>query len=111
MGFDFEKVYAEIRGLIAEDEVFAKIKKILEDEKKASDLRRKSVQAEGIARAKENHVKFGRKRIEKPSNYEKIMGLYQKKDISLDQGAKLLNVSRSVFYSWVCEEREKAAKA
>ena len=58
----------------------------------------KKRQAEGIAAAKERGVKFGAKMIEMPPEFELVKRKWEKGEISLTAGGRMLGVSRSTFY-------------
>ena len=57
-------------------------------------------QAEGIAAAKAKGVRFGRKPIERPANYESVLGEWMAGKISAREAAKRLNISRQTFLNW-----------
>lgn len=58
----------------------------------------KTRQAEGIAAAKSNGVRFGRPSKELPINFEEIVKKWQKKELSPKEAAKLCNMSQTTFY-------------
>ncbi len=55
-------------------------------------------QAEGIAAAKQRGVKFGRNKIELPSNFEKAKDCYLSGTLSVRKAAKLCDMNPSTFY-------------
>lgn len=57
-------------------------------------------QAEGIAAAKARGVKFGRKTIQRPYNFDVIFKQWKAGDISARKAAKLLGVSHFTFLKW-----------
>ena len=65
----------------------------------------KKRQAEGIAAAKERGVKFGAKTIEMPPEFEQVKRKWEKGEISLTAGGRLLGVSRSTFYRRCTEKK------
>ena len=65
----------------------------------------KKRQAEGIAAAKERGVKFGAKAIEMPPEFEQVKRKWEKGEISLTAGGRLLGVSRSTFYRRCTEKK------
>lgn len=65
----------------------------------------KKRQAEGIAAAKERGVKFGAKMIEMPPEFELVKRKWEKGEISLTAGGRLLGVSRSTFYRRCMEKK------
>lgn len=60
-------------------------------------------QAEGIAAAKQNGVKFGRKPMERPSNLELLKTQWLRGELSARAAAKQLGVTHSTFLRWVKE--------
>lgn len=58
-------------------------------------------QAEGIAAAKENGVQFGRPKKEIPTDFKKICQKYKRKELTAEEAANKLGVSRSTFTRWV----------
>ena len=57
-------------------------------------------QAEGIAAAKANDVRFGRPPLERPVDFEKLCGEWGKGHLSSREAAKRLNVSQQTFLNW-----------
>ena len=55
----------------------------------------------GIAAAKARGVRFGRKPIEKPAEFETIRELWESGEISASAAARRLGVSRPTFMTWV----------
>jgi len=71
-----------------------------------SELERENTiqrQKEGIAAAKINGKRFGRPPIAKPKEWDKIIGLWQKKEITAVEAMKRLNLNRGTFYRRVGE--------
>lgn len=64
-------------------------------------------QMEGIKEAQKRGVRFGRKTIEKPCNYEDVVRMWKQGNVSLREGAKLLNVSHTTFSNWLKASNEK----
>lgn len=60
----------------------------------------KKRQAEGIAVAKSNGVKFGRSSLPVPDNFPEVLQQWQTGKISARTAGKLLNVSHSTFLKW-----------
>jgi DNA invertase Pin-like site-specific DNA recombinase len=60
----------------------------------------KQRQAEGIAVAKANGVKFGRDSLPVPDNFPEVLQQWQAGKISARTAGKLLNVSHSTFLKW-----------
>ena len=61
-------------------------------------------QAEGIAAAKQQGVKFGRKPKEKPPEYEDLKKLWKENQISAREAGKELGITHSTFLRWVNED-------
>lgn len=57
-------------------------------------------QAEGIAAAKANGVRFGPKPIERPDNYEECRIAWQEKKLSAREAGRILGVSHMTFLRW-----------
>ena len=55
-------------------------------------------QAEGIAAAKANGVKFGRPELPLPNNFNEIHRLWRDKKMSLKEAAKACSMAESTFY-------------
>ena len=60
-------------------------------------------QAEGIAAAKRNGVKFGRKPMERPAAFCVLQKQWQGQKISARAAAKQLGITHSTFLRWVKE--------
>lgn len=58
----------------------------------------KQRQAEGIAIAKKNGVKFGRTKLDVPEDFEEYYRLWKEKKISVREGANAVGMSPSTFY-------------
>lgn len=61
-------------------------------------------QAEGIAAAKQQGVKFGRRPKEKPAEYENLKKLWEENRISARAAGKKLGITHSTFLRWVNED-------
>lgn len=61
----------------------------------------KQRQKEGIASAKNNGVKFGRPKIEIPSNFNNVISEWKNKKIKSKEAMELLNLKPNTFYSMV----------
>ena len=55
-------------------------------------------QAEGIAAAKANGVRFGRKPRILPDNFEKLRQAWRRKELTLTAAAKLCGIPKTTFY-------------
>ena len=58
-------------------------------------------QAEGIAAAKRQGVKFGRRPMERPDQYETLKEQWQQKEISARAAAKQMGITHRTFLRWV----------
>ncbi len=58
-------------------------------------------QAQGIAAAKANNVKFGRPKIQKPDNWDEVIALWNKGEITAKQAMTKLGLKRATFYDMV----------
>lgn len=58
-------------------------------------------QAEGIAAAKANGVRFGPKPMERPGNFTLCQQAWEKGEISAREAARRLNISHKTFLRWV----------
>ena len=58
----------------------------------------RSRQAAGIAAAKARGVHFGKKRKPVPEGFERVVGQWRKKEITLQEGLASLQVGRTYFY-------------
>lgn len=75
-----------------------------------SELERENTlqrQKEGIHVAKEKGTKFGRPRVKKPNNWNKIIKLWERGEITGVEARNHLNMSRSTFYRRVKEWENK----
>lgn len=57
-------------------------------------------QAEGIAAAREQGVKFGRRPMERPLEYEKLKAQWERGEISARGAAKQLGITHRTFLLW-----------
>lgn len=58
-------------------------------------------QREGIDIALNKGVKFGRPRVEKPSNFDEVVFKWKNKEISSKEAMKLLNLKANTFYNMI----------
>jgi DNA invertase Pin-like site-specific DNA recombinase len=58
-------------------------------------------QAEGIAVAQSNGVKFGRPTLEQPANFQKVRKAWFQGEISAREAGRRLGVNHKTFLSWV----------
>ena len=61
----------------------------------------KQRQKEGINVAKNNGVKFGRPKIEKPQNFDIVVNRWKNKEIKSKEAMKLLGLKANTFYNMV----------
>ena len=61
----------------------------------------KQRQKEGILVAKNNGVKFGRPKIEKPQNFDIVVNKWKNKEIKSKEAMKLLGLKANTFYNMV----------
>lgn len=64
-------------------------------------------QAEGILAAKARGVKFGRRPLPKPDNYNDVVALWKDGKISGRSAAKMLGVSNYTFIRWMRKDANK----
>ena len=62
-------------------------------------------QAEGIAAAKANGVRFGRRPMEKPPEFESISQLWYQGELSARAASQRLGVSHKTFLKWACAKK------
>ena len=70
----------------------------------------KQRQAEGIAIAKKNGVKFGRNRIDNPKGFTKYYRLWKAEKVTIRDAAKAVGMSRSTFHRRCIEKDKKCRK-
>lgn len=61
----------------------------------------KQRQKEGIAAAKNNNIKFGRPRIEKPQNFDIVVNKWKNKEIKTKEAIEMLGLKPNTFYNLV----------
>lgn len=59
----------------------------------------KSRQAQGIAAARANNVQFGRPKIQKPDNWNDVIGQWKNNEITAKTAMEHLKMKKSTFYS------------
>ena len=74
-------------------------------EKERENIRAR--QAQGIAAAKANNVKFGRPKIEKPDNWNDVIRQWINKEITAKRAMELLGMKKSTFYALFKSESER----
>ncbi len=83
-------------GKFISDIVLQVLSFVAQNERETMKIR----QAEGIKTAKARGVKFGRPKIELPSNFNEIVNKYRKKEITSLQACEILNISRGSFFRY-----------
>ena len=63
----------------------------------------KQRQKEGIAAAKNNNVKFGRPKIEKPQNFDIVVNKWKNNEIKTKEAIEILGLKPNTFYNLVKE--------
>lgn len=61
-------------------------------------------QAEGIAAAKQSGIKFGRKPMDRPDQYDKVRKQWYENEISAREGARQLGITHRTFLRWMRDE-------
>ena len=64
----------------------------------------KQRQAEGIAAAKARGVKFGRKPLARPEEYNTLKDMWLRNEISANDAARRLGIGRNTFLRWARED-------
>lgn len=94
-----EKRAGDLTGRLISDIVLELFSYVAEMERNMNRQRT----LEGIAAAKARGVKFGRKPIAKPANYDFIRTKWKSGEITECDAAKILGVSRPTFHKWAHE--------
>lgn len=89
--------HRDLVGTLVSDIVLAVFSCIAEMERTFNHQR----QAEGIAAAKARGVHFGRRKMPRPKNYEKLRLAWEENKISARGAAKKLGVTHRTFLQWV----------
>lgn len=63
-------------------------------------------QREGIEVARKNGVKFGRPKVEKPTDFPEVYAKVQRHEITAREAMKQLNLKPNSYYRFASEERE-----
>ena len=93
----------DLMGTFLSDIVMALLSYISENERHCIRQR----QAEGIAAAKIRGVRFGRPEVILPENFNEVYSLWNKKEITVREAARLCNMPRSTFYDKAIKQRNK----
>ena len=87
----------DLLGTFISDLVLQILSYVAEQERSFIKLRQK----EGIENALKKGVKFGRPKIEKPSNYEEVMSKWKDKKIKSKEAMELLGLKNNTFYNLI----------
>ena len=85
----------DLLGTFISDLVLQILSYVAEQERRFIKQRQK----EGISNAINNGVKFGRPKIEKPSNYDDVIKLWKNKKIKSKQAMEMLGLKPNTFYN------------
>lgn len=92
-------------GKLMEDMFLSMLSYVAEQELKKMHQR----QREGIAKAKEKGVKFGRRYIPEPPNFAKVMEQWEAQEISCTEAQRLTGLKPATFFRRAKAYREKMA--
>ena len=87
----------DLTGTLIADIVLQLLSYVAQTERESIHQR----QAEGIAAAKAQGVRFGRPPLEKPESFPVVHLAWQKKEISAREAARRLGVTHKTFLRWV----------
>ena len=87
----------DLTGTLIADSVLQLLSYVAQTEREFIHQR----QAEGIAAAKARGVRFGRKPMERPKEYEAVKKYWQTGELSARAAAKQLGISHRTFLLWV----------
>ncbi|HIS12462.1 MAG TPA: recombinase family protein [Candidatus Onthocola stercoravium] len=85
----------DLLGTFISDLVLQILSYVAEQERRFIKQRQK----EGISNAINNGVKFGRPKIEKPSNYDDVIRLWENKKIKSKEAMEMLGLKPNTFYN------------
>lgn len=85
----------DLLGTFISDLVLQILSYVAEQERRFIKQRQK----EGISNAINNGVKFGRPKIEKPSNYDDVIRLWENKKIKNKEAMEMLGLKPNTFYN------------
>lgn len=92
----------DLTGMLIADIVLQLLSYVAQTEREFIHQR----QAEGIAAAKARGVKFGRRPMERPSNFETIFAEWKSGHLSARGAAKQLGITHRTFIKWATELAE-----
>lgn len=84
--------------LLKNENTVRSVCKVLADIEKKNKDEKKNRQQEGIQKAKEKGVCFGRPKIKEPDNFPLIYEQFLNREITAVSAAKLCNMALSTFY-------------
>ncbi len=87
----------DLLGTFISDLVLQILSYVAEQERSFIKLRQK----EGIENALKKGVKFGRPKMEKPSNYDEVMSKWKDKKIKSKEAMELLGLKNNTFYNLI----------
>ena len=90
----------DLTGIVIADIVLQLLSYVAQAEREFNRQR----QAEGIAAAKSRGVQFGRRRICRPEKYSEIKKAWDARELTAEQAANSLGISRTTFFKWVRSE-------
>ena len=95
------KLKKDLLGTFINDLILGLLSYVAHTEREKIKIR----QQEGIEVARLKGVKFGRKRINKPDNWNEVMMKWKNNEITARQAMKLLELKQTTFYKLLREER------
>ena len=87
----------DLLGTFINDLILSLLSYVAQTEREKIKIR----QRQGIDIALANGIKFGRPKIQKPDNYDEVIGLWKNKQITAREAMKLLNLKPNTFYNMV----------
>lgn len=91
-----------LAGHVIADVVFQLLSYVAEQER----IHLLARQREGIEAAKKNGVKFGRPKVEKPTDFQEVYAKVQRHEITAREAMRQLNLKPNSYYRFASEERE-----
>jgi len=93
--------YKDLLGTFISDLILGILSYVAHTERDKMLIRQK----EGIAAARIRGVRFGRKPLVPPENFDEILGRWHDRAINVNEAAALCGVSRRTLYQWTREIR------
>lgn len=94
-----------LRMVLKDEALYDSVVGIIEEEESAQKEVRKRQQKDGIARAKEQGIRFGRPRLEDSPEFDQIMLAWERGQITAKVAAQKLGVSLKTYQNRVKERR------